>query len=225
MPEEDPMDNSGQPRQFDTEPPDLGEVAAALHDDEGVDDRRVVLAMRGGSLVVGGSVASPEEADRALLVAERFGLPVVDRLQVDPALREGTERPPAAEEAEPLEDEVLVGSTDMLAGPDAEITDDLQRSLDENEPLEPPEEPLFPPTPGTERGATAAGGTGPDLDADEAVDDERPAAADLTEQDLREAAEGRPLPSLDPELDATAEDLGSGRGGLDELGDEPRNWR
>jgi hypothetical protein len=35
------------------------------------------------------------------------------------------------------------------------------------------------------------------------ADDRRPAAADLTEQDLREAAEGRPLPSLDPGRDAT----------------------
>jgi hypothetical protein len=213
------MDRSGQPRAFDTEPPDLGEVSAALDEDEGVDDRRVVLALRDGSLVVGGSVASPEEADRALLVAERFGVPVVDRLQVDPALREGTERPPPAEEAEPLEDEVLVGGTDMPAGPDAEITDDVARSLEENEPLAPPEEPLFPPTAAGERQAVTAGRPEPDLDADEAVDDERPAAADLTEQDLREAAKGRPLPSLDPDLDATAEDPGAGPGGVDELGD------
>jgi hypothetical protein len=37
-------------------------VAAALHEDEGVDDRRVVPATRDGSLVVGGSMPSPEEA-------------------------------------------------------------------------------------------------------------------------------------------------------------------
>lgn len=219
-------DRSGRPRELDAEPADLDEVTRALHDDEGVDDSRVVLAMRNDALVVGGSVASPEEADRALLVAERFGVPVVDRLQIDPALREGTGRPPLAEEIEPIdEDEVLVGSTDMLAGPDAEITDDVTRSLEENEPLEPPEEPLFPATPAEVRNARTPGRPEMDVDAGEAVDDERPAAADLTEQDLREAAEGRPLPSLDPELDATAEDPGAGPGGVDELGDSPRNQR
>jgi hypothetical protein len=45
-------------------------VAAALREDEGVDDRRVVMAMRDGSLVVGGSVPSPEEADRTLSIAK-----------------------------------------------------------------------------------------------------------------------------------------------------------
>jgi hypothetical protein len=215
---------SERPREFGTEPPDLEEVSAALREDEGVDDRRVVLAMRDASLVVGGSVATREEADRALLIAERFSARVVDRLQVDPALREGVERPPAAEDAEPAEDEVLVGGTDMLAGPGSEITDDVAGSLEENEPLEPPEEPLFPARPAEDR-RSRGGGPEPDVDADEAVDDERPAAADLTEQDLREAAEGRPLPSLDPDLDATAEDPGTGRGGVDELGDSPRRER
>jgi hypothetical protein len=64
------MDRSGQLRGFDTEPPDLQEVAAALREDEGVDDRRAVMAMRDGSLMVGGSVPSPEEADRTLSIAE-----------------------------------------------------------------------------------------------------------------------------------------------------------
>jgi len=80
-------ESSGMPREFDTEPPGLEEIAADLHDDEGVDDRRVVLATEGDALVVGGSVATQEEADRALLIAERSGAEVIDRLQIDPALR------------------------------------------------------------------------------------------------------------------------------------------
>jgi hypothetical protein len=37
--EEDPMSGrSGAPRELDTEPADLEEIAADLHDDEGVDD-------------------------------------------------------------------------------------------------------------------------------------------------------------------------------------------
>jgi hypothetical protein len=228
--EEGPMsESSGAPREFDTEPPGLEEIAADLHDDEGVDDRRVVLAAEGDALVVGGSVATQEEADRALLVAERSGAQVVDRLQIDPALREGIEEPSRGEEIEPLEDEVLVGGTDMLAGPDTEFTDDLQASRDENEPLDPPEEPLFPSTQGEARNAEpweVEEDADPELDVDldDVTEDDRPAAADLTEQDLREAAEGRPLPPLDPDLDATAEDLdpATGPGGVDELGDSPR---
>jgi hypothetical protein len=219
-------ESSGMPREFDTEPPGLEEIAADLHDDEGVDDRRVVLATEGDALVVGGSVATQEEADRALLIAERSGAEVVDRLQIDPALREGVEDPSRSEEVDPLEDEVLVGSTDMGAGPDSSFTDDLQESLDENEPLDPPDEPLFPATRAEARDARpweVGEEADPDLDVDldDVAEDDRPAAADLTEQDLREAAEGRPLPSLDPELDATAQedDPGTGPGGVDELGD------
>ena len=86
-------DRSQRPRELDTEPPDLERVSDALYEDEGVDDRRVVLAVRNRELVVGGSVGSPEEANRALLVAERFGAPVVDRLQVDPGLHDPPNRP------------------------------------------------------------------------------------------------------------------------------------
>jgi hypothetical protein len=96
-------DASGGPRELDTAPPDLEEVSEALLEDERVDDRRVVLARRNDALVVGGSVASQEEADRALLVAQRFGVPVVDRLRVDPALREGPERPQPVEGVEPAD--------------------------------------------------------------------------------------------------------------------------
>ena len=213
---------SEEPREFGGEPPELAEIRAALDEAEGVDARRIVLAPDDGRAVVGGSVASPEEADRALGIVEGFGVPVVDRLQVDPGLREGTERPSPAERVEPADqDEVLVGEPDMLAGPDAAITDDVARSLDDNEPLQPPDEPLFPPTPAEARRARTPGPEEPTVDADEAVDDERPAAADLTGQDLREAAAGRPLPALDPELDATQDDSGAEPAGVDELGVAP----
>jgi BON domain len=213
---------SGEHWAFGTEPPELSEIRQALDDAEGVDARRVVLAADDGRAVLGGSVASAEEADRAVAIVERFGVPVVNRLQIDTALREGTERPPPAERVEPADqDEVLIGDPDMLAGPEAAITTDVARALDENEPLEPPEEPLFPPTPAEARRASRPGPEGPTVDADDAVDDQRPAAADLTAQDLREAAAGHPLPSLDPELDATQDDSGAEPTGVDELGAAP----
>jgi hypothetical protein len=206
---------------FGVEPPELAEVWAALVEDQGVDTRRVVIAVRDGALVIGGAVGSPEEVDRALSVVSGFGVSVVDRLQVDLALREDDQEPLRAERVEPADpDELLIGSADMLAGPEATITEDLTRAFDENEPLEPPEQPLFPPTPAEARRARTPTAEEPTIDADEAADD-RPAAADLTEQDLRQAAAGHSLPALDPELDATQDDSGAEPGGVDELGSAP----
>src|SRR6266498_3126164 len=101
---------SGQQREFGTEPPTFDEIIVALEEAEGVDARRLVLAPDDGRALLGGSVASPEEADRAVAIVEGFGVQVVNRVQVDPALREGTERPAPAERVEPVEpNEVLVG--------------------------------------------------------------------------------------------------------------------
>jgi hypothetical protein len=213
---------SGRQRAFGTEPPGLDEIRLALDEADGVDARRVVVAADDGRVVLGGWVASAEEADRAVAAVERLGVPVVNRLQVDTALREGTGEPRPAERVQPAsEDEVLIGDPDMLAGPEAAITTDVARALDENEPMQPPDEPLFPPTPAEARRASPRGPDQPTVDADEAGDDQRPAAADLTAQDLREAAAGHPLPALDPELDATQDDAGVQPSGVDELGAAP----
>jgi hypothetical protein len=187
-------------------PVDLREIWEGLEESEGVDTRRVVLAQRGDAVVLGGSVGSPEEADRAAMVVEGFGVPLLNRLQVDTVLREGVEEPAAVEQVEPFdEDELLTGGPDIMAGPDAVITQDVARALEENEPLEPPDEPLFPPTPAEARRARYPGPDERSVDADEGGD-VRPAAADLTAQDLHEAAGGHPLPPLDPELEASEED-------------------
>jgi len=215
-------DTSGEQREFNTEPVDLEEVADALRDDDGVDTRRVRLAMHDDELVLGGSVASPEEADRALDIAEQSGLPVVNELQVDPALREGIEDPDMVGEEDEgrAEDELLVGDTDLPLERDEDPDELTDTYDDENEPFDPPDEPLFPPTRDEERGGFSPVQPGPDVDAEELGDDERPAAADLTEEDLRGAGEGGGrLPSLDPELDATAEDRDARRGLADAAGE------
>jgi hypothetical protein len=218
-------DTSGGQREFDTEPVDLDEVADALRDDDGVDTRRVRLAMHDDELVLGGWVASAEEADRALDIAEQSGLPVVNELQVDPALREGIEDPDLVEEdhdddQEPAGDELLVGDPDLARNPDDDADELTDTYDDENEPFDPPDEPLFPPTRDAELGGFSPVQPAPDVDAEELGDDERPAAADLTEEDLRGAEEGGGrLPSLDPELDATAEDRDARRGLADAAGE------
>ena len=176
-----------------------------------VDDDRIEVAARGDDVVLLGAVASAEEATVAGQLAEEYATEVVNELQVDPGLREGQQEPVDAEPATPADDEVLIGSTDMLAGPDAAVTGDLAEALDENEPWEPPDVPQLAPTRTEEHGGVSPAdraalwaweqrGGEPDdlLDEEDRAAGERPSAPDLTEADLRQAAEGHPLPSLDP---------------------------
>jgi hypothetical protein len=206
------------------DPEDLAQLRAALEESGAVGTTRVDLVSTDrDEVVLRGAVASAEEADTAALIVEQQGATVVNELHVDPALREGLVEPVEREEAVPAEGELLVGDPDMLAGPDAAITGSREEAFEENEPWDPPDEPLLPPTLAEQRGLGPADETGIDvagLDEADEVDDGRPAAADLTAQDLREAAEGRPLPALDPELDAAAADplRGASGGSMDDLG-------
>jgi hypothetical protein len=135
----------------------------------------------------------------------------VNELQVDRGLREGIEEPLDTEPASPAGDEVLVGSTDMLAGPDAAPTEDLAEALDENEPWTPPDVPQLAPTATEQRGGWAredalalsewedAGGDPDDLlDEEDRAARDGISAPDLAQADLDRAAEGGQLPSLDP---------------------------
>jgi hypothetical protein len=175
-----------------------------------VGDGRIEVAARDDDVVLLGAVATPEEATVAGQLAEEYASSVVNELQVDRGLREGIEEPVEAEPASPTDDEILVGSTDMLAGPDAAPTEDLAEALDENEPWMPPDVPQGAPTVTEQRGGVAAGdrlalsdwdeGGDPDdlLDEEDREARERPSAPDLSAADLQRAADGHPLPSLDP---------------------------
>jgi BON domain len=176
-----------------------------------VGDDRIQVAARDDDVVLLGAVASPEEATVAAQLAEQYASSVVNQLQVDRGLREGGEEPAATEPASPADDEVLVGGTDMPAGPDAAATADMAEAHDENEPWQPPDVPQQAPTGTEERGGVSPrdrlalsaweerGGDPDDLlDEEDRTGRERPSAPDLTAADLRRAAEGHPLPSLDP---------------------------
>jgi BON domain len=176
-----------------------------------VGDERIEVATRDDDVVLLGAVATPEEATVAGQLAEEYTTSVVNELQVDRGLREWIEEPQDTEPASPAGDEVLIGSTDMLAGPDAAPTEDLAEALDENEPWTPPDVPQLAPTVTEQRGGwaqenalalsdwEAEGG-----DPDDLLDDEERAARggvsapDLAVADLDRAAEGGQLPSLDP---------------------------
>ena len=175
-----------------------------------VDDERIEVATRDDDVVLLGAVATPEEATVAGQLAEEYADSVVNELQVDRGLREGIEEPVDTEPASPAGDEVLVGSTDMLAGPDTAPTEDLAEALDENEPWSPPDVPQLAPTVTEQRGGWAQedalalseweeGGEPDDLlDEEDREAREGRSAPDLAAADLERAAEGVELPSLDP---------------------------
>jgi hypothetical protein len=176
-----------------------------------VDDERIEVATRDDDVVLLGAVASPEEATVAGQLAEEYADSVVNELQIDRGLREMVEEPLDTEPASPAQDEVLVGSTDMLAGPDSAATEDLAEALDENEPWTPPDVPQLAPTVTEQRGGVPAedrlaleewdeAGGEPDdlLDEEDRAASEGSSAPDLAEAELERAAEGGELPSLDP---------------------------
>jgi hypothetical protein len=189
----------------------LGQIRERLRVSTRVEDERIEVATRDDDVVLLGAVASPEEATVAGQLAEEYATSVVNELVVDRGLREGLEASQDTEPASPAGDEVLVGSTDMLAGPEAAPTEDLAEALDENEPWTPPDVPQLAPTVTEQRGGVPAGdrlalseweeaGGDPDdlLDEEDRADREGRSAPDLAPADLERAAEGVELPSFDP---------------------------
>jgi hypothetical protein len=189
----------------------LEQIRERLRVSTRVDDERIEVATRDDDVVLLGAVASPEEATVAGQLAEEYATSVVNELQVDRGLREEVEEPQDTEPASPAGDEVLIGSTDMLAGPDTAPTEDLAEALDENEPWSPPDVPQLAPTVTEQRGGVPAedrlaleewdeAGGEPDdlLDEEDRAAREGRSAPDLSEAELERAAEGGQLPSLDP---------------------------
>jgi hypothetical protein len=183
------------------DPDVIDEIKTALDESDRVDAARIVIDRKTDDVIVlRGAVASSEEASAAALIAETRAERVANELTIDPGLREGQEIPISNERAQPAENEVLVGSTDMLAGPEAEISSDLGRALEENEPWNPPDEPHLAPTIDEYAGQASPGA----LSGDEEESDPDPdlshredyAAADLAREDL--TAEGE-APALDPQ--------------------------
>jgi hypothetical protein len=209
------------------DPEAVEQVRAVLADSTRVDDRRISVRIEHDEVVLGGAVATPEEATVAAMLAEQVVPEVVNAIQVDPALREGTGEPRPAEHVRPADGEVLVGDVDPFAGDGTALTSDMQRALDENDPLDPPDAPYLAAPPGEERGAETAPDPvhagDPEIDPLDEQDQVEPAAADLSAEDLRRAAEGGgALPGLDPmatplpaepaqDLDPNGEPLTKGR--------------
>lgn len=203
------------------EPADTGrEIQAALDDAPDLDARRVTVAVEDARVVLRGWVPSHEQAATALHVAEEVtDVAVVEELQVDPGLREGSSAHRASEPVAPAEDEVLVGDTDMLAGSATAPEDDAGRAYDENVPWDPPERPVMPPTAAEQAqvAGTTRGEGGGTLDAGEPG----AAAADLSAADLERVARGVSPPSTAPEGTEPSTTGAGPPGGVDSAGRAP----
>lgn len=186
------------------------QVRARLRVSTAVNDERIELARQGQQLVLQGAVATPEEASIALELAEEVAGDVIDDLRVDPDLRSETEDLLDGEPAGAYDDEELIGSVDMLAGPDATFTEDLADALDNNEPWIPPDVESAAPTRLEERMAhgdtrwdsTSSWQTSPDTPRSLGGDDARApaslgrAASDLSAADLDAEAHGASPPEF-----------------------------
>jgi hypothetical protein len=212
------------------DPEAVERAQALLEESDRVDAREITLVVKGDEVILSGAVSTPEEATVAAMLVEQEVGAVVDDLRVETSLREGLSDPVDAERAVPAENEVLVGDPDMLAGPESEITGDMTRALEENEPLDPPDSPHLAGTLAEQRGAgplvESSGGLA-DLDIDaeadavEADEDAQPAAADLSAEELRLGAEGHPVPALDPGRTAQPVEAQPDPSGREPLGGAP----
>lgn len=211
-------DRHDQP--LDTE--ELSVIKDALDQSERVDSERIRVALREGAVVLQGSVAEPAEATAAEILVGSYASDVVNELRIDEGLREGREEPADAERTTPAENEILIGETDMLPGPEAEITSDLSQSLEENEPWNPPDEPSLAPTPdeykGDESMGDAAADTGEDVDPDYTGQADK-SAPDLSREELAQSPDR--APALDPSGVAEPPLAEPDPAGVDEMGRTP----
>jgi BON domain len=206
------------------DPDDLAQIREALDNEERVDARRIDLDVRGDAVVLHGLVAGPDEAMAAEIIAGEFADRVINELRLDEGQREGVDTPRDVEVAIPAENEVLIGSTDMLAGPEAEITSDMAEAFAENEPWDPPDAPSMGLTAAEQVSHVSSGdasehaGEDPDPDSVSRSDFSLP---DLTREDLEAAARGEPLSTLDPDAVAPPPLAEPDPIGIDSFGDEP----
>ena len=160
-------------------------VREALDAADSLDASAVVVATESDALVLRGSVATHEEASAALSIAEQHADAVRNELRVDVNLREGVGDGEAHADAKPSE--ALQGSAFNPVEQTDDLVDDMQESLEENVPWDPPHEAVEVPTRAEARGV--ADHSGDDADAPEAGEKSLP---DLTPEELSRAAHPEP---------------------------------
>ena len=152
-------------------------VLEALQASDAVDARAIDVAADGDVLVLRGSVATFEESAAAAGVAEAHADEVRNELSVDVNLREGLDAA-EPEQQRQVADSMRTSSFNPVEEPD-DLVEDMQDSLTENVPWDPPTDAVEVPTRAEARGR-----------------------ADTIEETLLEDAPGpatKSLPDLSPE--------------------------
>ena len=167
--------------------PDLTDVVReALAAADTVDASSIDVVAEGEALVLRGGVATHEEATAAVSVADQHATTVRNELRIDTNLREGVDfREPDAGERSATSGAPF----DPTSEPD-DLVDDLQTSLEENVPWDPPHEAVEVPTRAEERGTAGTNGFDEDPDDDSAATSK--SLPDLSPEELSRAAHPQP---------------------------------
>lgn len=160
-------------------------VREALDAADSLDASSVVVAAESDVVVLRGSVATYEESSAAVTIAEQHADAVRNELRVDVNLREGVGDGEAHADAK--SSEALQGSAFNPVEQTDDLVDDMQESLEENVPWDPPHEAVEVPTRAEARGV--ADHSGDDADAPDAGDKSLP---DVTPEELSRAAHPQP---------------------------------
>ena len=174
----------------DPDQPDL--VREALLGADTLDSRDIRVETDDDVIVLRGSVASHEEATAAAMIAERHADAVRNESSVDRNLREVTDMAQDQPVAQP--NRAVPGSSfAALEEPDDLVTD-LQESLTENVPWDPPHEAVQVPTRAEERGLVdRSPSDGPEDDVlDQTGENAAKSLPDLSPEELARAAHPQP---------------------------------
>ena len=176
----------------------IDEVLAALEAADSVDCGGIRVDADGDAVVLRGSVATFEESSAAQQIAHEHADSVRNELVVDHNLREtGGSEPTAADNADDSarRDGLRGSSYDPLERSD-DIVTDVQESLDENEPWDPPHESVEVPTRAEARGVADRRVAPADADLDAELDEDPGSGgkslADVSPEELAQAAHPQP---------------------------------
>ena len=176
----------------------IDEVLAALEAADSVDCGGIRVDADGDDVVLRGSVATFEESSAAQQIAQEHADTVRNELAVDHNLREtGGMEPTSRDDADDAaRREGLRGSSyDPLERSD-DIVTDVQDSLDENEPWDPPHEAVEVPTRAESRGVADRRVAPADADLDAELDEDpgsgEKSLADVSPEELARGAHPQP---------------------------------
>jgi hypothetical protein len=176
---------------IDADQPDL--IREALESADSVDARTIDVTSDDEAVVLRGTVATFEEASAAAAIAQQHADAVRNELRVDVNVREGAQ--PDAGAAGSGGVDLLRGSSHNPAEEPDDLVDDVQSSLDENVPWDPPHEEVQVPTRSESRGAAdrTSPGEGAATDPlDDAAGEGGTSLPELSPEELSRAAHPAP---------------------------------